>query len=142
MVVGRGASNPAMKPAAAFLARLLPHVVTAWFCVVASIGGAKDVREFGAVGDGVADDTAAIQRAVNAGGGVQFTKGTYRLARTVLVELDKTGLTSLTGDGTARVVMAGPGPAFKFLGTHGGTADPDQRQDLFKRGGVAVRSPK
>ena len=87
---------------------------------------ARDIREFGAKGDGTADDTAAIQRAVSAGGAVHFSKGTYRLTKTVLVELDKTGFVSLIGDGTARVLMAGAGPAFKFLGTHGGTADPEQ----------------
>jgi hypothetical protein len=34
------------------------------------------------------------------------------------------GPVSLAGEGTGRIVMAGPGPAFKFLGTHEGTADP------------------
>lgn len=115
-------SNAAMKSAFApshrlFIALLLTAISTAT---------ARDVRELGAKGDGVADDTAAIQRAVNAGGAVHFSKGTYRLTKTVLVELDKTGFVSLVGDGTARVVMAGAGPAFKFLGTHGGTADPEQ----------------
>ena len=95
-------------------------------CTFAWHATAKDVREFGAVGDGKADDTAAIQRAVNAGGSVHFSKGSYRLTKTVLIALDRTGFVSLIGDGTARVVMAGPGPAFKFLGTHGGTADPEQ----------------
>jgi len=85
-----------------------------------------DVRSFGAVGDGRADDTAAIQRAVNAGGGVRFGKGIYRLTKPVVIELDKTGFVSLLGDGTARVVMAGAGPAFKFIGTHEGSADPWQ----------------
>ncbi len=118
-------SNAAMKPAAAPVAHILLLVA---ICLVASatVTQAKDVREFGAQGDGKADDTAAVQRAVNAGGGMHFSKGTYRLTKTVLVELDKTGFVSLVGDGTARVLMAGPGPAFKFLGTHGGTADPEQ----------------
>jgi len=35
------------------------------------------VRDFGAVGDGRADDTAAIQRAIDAGGIVRFPAGTY-----------------------------------------------------------------
>ena len=118
MADGTIASNAAMKSASArFLLCLLAAALTAT---------ARDVRELGAKGDGVMDDTAAVQRAVNAGGAVHFSKGTYRLTKTVLVELDKTGFVSLVGDGTARVVMAGAGPAFKFLGTHGGTADPDQ----------------
>jgi hypothetical protein len=87
----------------------------------------NDVRSFGATGDGKTDDTAAIQKAVNAGAGaVRFPKGVYRLTQAVVIELDKVGFTSLLGDGTARIVMAGPGPAFKFIGTHEGSADPGQ----------------
>ena len=116
-------SSLAFRPAAASAFRPLLGLLLA---ALAAHAVAKDVREFGALGDGKTDDTAAIQRAVNAGGGVQFSKGTYRLTKTVLITLDQTGFVSLLGDGSARVVMAGAGPAFKFLGTHGGTADPDQ----------------
>lgn len=84
-----------------------------------------DVRAFGAIGDGTADDTAAIERAIASGGTVHFSKGRYRLSRTVAIDLDKTGYVSLVGDGTATVCMAGPGPAFDFVGTHEGTASPD-----------------
>jgi hypothetical protein len=85
-----------------------------------------NVREFGAVGDGKADDTAAVQRAVNARRGlVRFPAGTYRLTRTVQVELDKTGYVALEGGGVGQVMMAGAGPAFRFAGTHlTGSADP------------------
>jgi len=84
-----------------------------------------NVREFGASATGVADDTAAVQRAVDSGRGkVYFPKGIYKLTRPVVIELDKVGYTSICGDGLARILMAGPGPAFKFVGTHYGTADP------------------
>lgn len=83
------------------------------------------VRDFGALGDGQADDTAAIQQAVDAGGGqIRFGRGVYRITKPILVRLNQCGPMSLSGDGTARIVMAGPGPAIKLLGTHGGTADP------------------
>jgi len=93
------------------------------------------VRDFGAVGDGRADDTAAIQNAVNAGvGDVRFPDGTYRVTKPIVVELQKVGWTSLIGNGTARIVMAGPGPAFKFVGTHAGTADPSAvKPDVWER---------
>lgn len=83
------------------------------------------VRDFGAKGDGVADDTEAIQRAVDAQQGlVEFPSGVYRLTRPVRIELAKVGYVALRGAGTARVVMAGPGPAFQFEGTHFKSADP------------------
>lgn len=85
---------------------------------------AADVRTFGAQGDGRADDTAAVQRAIDAGGAVHFPAGTYRLTRPVTIDLEKTGLVALAADGPARVVMAGAGPAFQFVGTHVGSAAP------------------
>jgi hypothetical protein len=83
------------------------------------------VREFGAVGDGKTDDTAAIQKAIDAGiGQICFPTGVYRLTRPLVIDLDRTGFTALDGGGTARLVMAGAGPAVRFIGTHEGTADP------------------
>jgi hypothetical protein len=86
---------------------------------------AAEVISLGAKGDGRTDDTDAIQRAVSSGGSVRFTSGTFRLTRTVRIDLDQTGFVALTGDGTARVVMAGAGPAFEFVGTHAGSAAPE-----------------
>src|SRR5207244_853975 len=69
-----------------------------------------DVRSFGAIGDGKADDTAAIQKAVDSDSGtVRFENGTYRLTRTIAVNLNEHGPVALIGDGTARIVMAGAG---------------------------------
>ena len=91
---------------------------------------ASDVAEFGAIGDGVADDSDAVQAAVDAGwGSVRFEKGTYRLTKTIVVKLDDQGPLSLVSDGTSRIVMAGAGPAFRIVGTHGGTADPESVKD-------------
>jgi hypothetical protein len=46
------------------------------------------VKDFGAVGDGVADDTAAIQLALNAGqnGAVYFPTGTYKVSSPLTVK--------------------------------------------------------
>lgn len=83
-------------------------------------------KPFGLVGDGQADDTVALQKAVDSGtGGIHLPKGTYRITRSIVVDLDKVGVTSFTGDGTARIVMAGAGPAIRFVGTHAGTAAPE-----------------
>ena len=76
------------------------------------------------VGDGKTDDTAALQKLVDAGGSVQLPKGRYRLTKTVTVDLAKLGAAGISSDGTATLIMAGPGPALKIIGTHGGTAAP------------------
>jgi parallel beta-helix repeat protein len=87
---------------------------------------AGTVTAFGARGDGKADDTDAIQRAVDRGGAVVFPSGTYRITRTIEVKLAEHGPVSLNGlGGAGRVVMAGAGPAFRFVGTHEGSADPE-----------------
>jgi len=79
----------------------------------------------GIIGDGKTDDTEAIQAAINSGSGtLTFPRGTYRLTKSVVIELDKTGFTSLIGNGTANFIMEGSGPAFKFVGTHQANAAP------------------
>ena len=89
------------------------------------------------VGDGQADDTAALQKLVDAGGSVQLPKGRYRLTKTVTVDLAKLGASSISSDGTATLIMAGSGPALKIVGTHGGTAAPKS----FKPETWAQRTP-
>jgi hypothetical protein len=90
----------------------------------------RSVKDYGAVGDGKADDTSAIEAAVKAGVGVvYFPTGNFRLTHSVVVDLDTCGKTSLVGSGTACIIMEGAGPAFHFLGTHQGTADPDSVRD-------------
>ena len=90
----------------------------------------SSVRAFGAVGDGRTDDTAAIRHAVRDGDGVlRFPRGTYRILDTIEIPLDHTDRLCIDGSGgVATVVMAGNGPAFRLIGTHGGTGDPNSVQ--------------
>jgi hypothetical protein len=88
------------------------------------------VTDRGARGDGVADDTQAIQETVNQHlGAVTFPRGTYRITKPIVIDLAKTGFIGIRGDGNARVVMAGEGPAFKLVGTHAGNAAPQNVKD-------------
>lgn len=82
------------------------------------------VKDFGAVGDGVTDDTAAIQAAIDSvkitGGRVFFPTGTYRLTTAIVVDTDAylKGLI-LSGDGRNTIIhQTGAGQdAVKFSTT-------------------------
>lgn len=86
----------------------------------------SNIRNFGAVGDGVADDTEAIRHAIRDGDRVlHFPPGTYRITGTIEIPLEQFGPLGIDGtSGTARIVMEAPGPALRLIGTHGGTGDP------------------
>lgn len=95
-------------------------------CLLVSLVRAEGtVRDFGAKGDGVADDTAAIQKMIDSGAqAIRFPAGVYRVTQPITIELDHVGPVSVSGDGTATIQMEGAGPAIRITGTHGGTADP------------------
>ncbi|MBM3333681.1 right-handed parallel beta-helix repeat-containing protein [Candidatus Sumerlaeota bacterium] len=123
---------------------LIVFVMTAVSSICAA--AEQNVRSFGAVGDGKADDTAAIEKAVHSGVGVvRLPKGVYRITKPVVIALDEVGYTTICGDGVARIVMDGPGPALRFVGTHAKSADPDgfspdvwERQRMPMVDGVAI----
>ena len=90
----------------------------------------SNVKNFGAAGDGKADETAALQHAINDGDGIlSFPKGTYRITKTLEIPLAQTGLLGISGSlGTANLVMAGPGPAIRLIGNHKGTGHPESQK--------------
>lgn len=86
-----------------------------------------NVRDFGAVGDGVADDTDAIYAAIQAAedGEIFFSKGRYRITRSIDIELSKLGPMVISGVASAStVLMDGQGAAFIIRGSHKGSALP------------------
>ena len=86
----------------------------------------SNVQHFGAVGDGAADDTDALQHAIDVGDGhLELPRGDYRLTRPLRVDLARCSRTGIHGSGgTARLVMDGPGAAIQIIGTHSTTAEP------------------
>lgn len=62
---------------------------------------AVSVKDFGAVGDGVADDSAAIQAAIDSGAPLFFPAGTYLLS----AKLTSTQQVSIRGDGKTRTTL-------------------------------------
>jgi len=119
---------------------LVSFLSLALFAGVLARAEPRTVRDFGAVGDGRHDDTAAIQKAVDAGGAVRFPAGTFRLTKPVEVQLQKTGLISLIGEGATVLEMAGEGPAFHFVGTLRKNIAPAELPDDFwtKAGNLLV----
>jgi polygalacturonase len=86
----------------------------------------SNVRDFGAKGDGQTDDTAALNHAFQKGDGqVVLPRGDYRLTRPLRLALSQVGRLSLDGQGGARLLMSGPGPALHLVGSHQKTAQPD-----------------
>lgn len=85
-----------------------------------------DAHDYGAVGDGNADDTEALAHALQSGDGIlRLRKGTYRITQPLVVDLTRTGYASVGGQGGAsRIVMTGAGPAIRIVGNHRGTALP------------------
>ena len=67
------------------------------------------VKDLGAIGDGVADDTVAIQKAIDANPGrtIRLPAGRYRLSDVVTI---KTSGTVLQGDGPDKTVLVAPVP--------------------------------
>jgi hypothetical protein len=70
--------------------------VTSGYTVEDRLAQSVSVKDFGAVGDGVADDTAAIQAAIDSfasgQGTVYFPKGTYLVASTITIDQDRVNL--------------------------------------------------
>jgi len=90
----------------------------------------SNVSGFGAVGDGVMDDSEALQHTLEAGNGVlRLNKGTYRITKPLVLDLTRQGYGAVRGEGgTSRIIMAGPGPAIRVLGDHQGSALPSSVQ--------------
>jgi hypothetical protein len=83
------------------------------------------------------DNSAELAQFIeNAGPNVKLPGGTIRITRTIEIDLTRLGWKALDGGG-ARVLMSGPGPAFRFVGSHGGTAAPES----FKKETWRERSP-
>ena len=67
-----------------------------------------NVREYGAVGDGVADDTEAVNAAIAAGSTIYFPKGKYKITETLTIPSYK----HITGEGVTDTILIYQGVGF------------------------------
>lgn len=85
-----------------------------------------DVKQYGVVGDGLTDDAPAIQKALDETHGlVYFPPGDYLLGSGLTVRLDQRRQTRITSGG-ARLLNRSADPALHLVGTHQGSASPDE----------------
>lgn len=83
-----------------------------------------DVKQLGALGDGLADDAPALQKALDeTHGPLFFPQGDYRLSHGLVVRLDQRQQTQIRSGG-ARLLNQSADPALHILGTHQGSASP------------------
>lgn len=113
-----------------------------------------NVKDFGARGDGLNDDTKAIVKALSAAydGVVVFPAGQYRITESIEVEFERTGRIGFKGaGGAASVIMEGSGPAFRITGSHKGTSNPgsvteevwlNERMPIFSELEIAGAHPE
>lgn len=92
--------------------------------VEAKLAQTVSVKDFGAAGDGIADDTAAVQAAINSGSSgftsVYFPTGTYKITSQITISGDRV---MLYGDGSSSRILFNPtANAICFLFDKGSTS--------------------
>ena len=77
------------------------------------------------------DSSELLQRLVHTSKGlVKIPAGSYTITKPIVVDLTQTGFRGIRGAGGAtRIIMIGAGPAFRIVGNHQGTADPNSFKD-------------
>jgi hypothetical protein len=101
-------------------------VVSGLVLVIRPISGSvNDPTPSDLVGDGKADNTAAIRERLRKDGTLTLPRGVYRITEPIVIDLKATGPVAIAAEGNATLLMDGPGPALRFVGTHlEGTAAP------------------
>lgn len=110
---------------------------------------ATNVKNYGAIGDGITDDYEAIMKAARSStdGILEFPAGNYLISRTLHLQLYAVNISKIQGAaGSSIISMNGAGPAFFVEGTHAGTASPEtvskltwSREKLFTIENIEIK---
>ncbi|MCB1990410.1 MAG: hypothetical protein H6852_18475 [Geminicoccaceae bacterium] len=106
IVVSTASGNLTRHATIASIAARMPGAGAVDRRISDKLSEAVSVRDFGAVGDGVANDAPAFEAALGAHLAVHVPAGRYRLASTVMVKPGRT----ITGDGRQATVLVAEGP--------------------------------
>jgi hypothetical protein len=110
-------SNPVFASDASLVTYTAPYTGAVATTVQAKLGQIVSVKDFGAVGNGTTDDTAAIQAAVNAlsasgkGGTVLLPAGTYKITSNISI----TWPNSTDQNAPARITVKGEGADLSYI---------------------------
>ena len=111
---------------------LLTSLVTLLLAAVTSTIQAQEEKLLPSAADQIddlpslPDFTGQLQQTIDqSGGNLVFVKtGVYRITKSLVFDLTKHGAAKVTSSSGVTLVMDGPGPAIKFIGSHEGTAGP------------------
>lgn len=93
--------------------------------VLASVATASDTLEQLPNLKSLPDSTNALRERINANrGSLRLRTKLLRITETLEIDLTKHHAASVTAVAGVTIVMDGPGPAFRFVGSHRGTAGP------------------
>lgn len=73
------------------------------------------VKDYGAIGDGITDDTLAFQKALDFGGTILVPPGTYKVTSTLVIKSNSTKIRGATRDGSAILYTGAIGPVFESI---------------------------
>jgi len=111
-----------MKIAAQLIAGL-------WIALAATASGQLTIKDQIPDYQSLPDLTEILQAEIDKGGGIMLLGSkkdgnVYRITKTLELDLEKLGSVSIKAGLSATIIMDGPGPAFRLIGSHEGTAGP------------------
>lgn len=117
------------------------NTLASYICIGTStstaVDGSVDVRDYGAVGNGTTDDTAAIQAAINTGKNVYFPHGRYLVSDTLEVT---DNYQSLFADGQSGRILCSITDGTSCIKVNGADHVSIRGIRIIENGGAAIKN--